>query len=77
MKNYPKLFYEKEDKPLHKIGYTLALALMGVGALETARSIPHIIKGHSDIEEATLGPLGIVTGGIVAYSYLREAKVIY
>ena len=77
MKNYPKLFYETETKPIHKVGYTLALAMMGIGALETAHSIPYIIKGQSDITGMTLGPFGIVAGGVVAYSYLKEAKVIY
>tara|TARA_B100001094_G_C18158333_1_gene787798 strand:- start:1461 stop:1694 length:234 start_codon:yes stop_codon:yes gene_type:complete len=77
MKNYPKIFYETETKPIHKVGYTLALAMMGIGALETAHSIPYIVKGESDITGMTLGPIGIVAGGIVAYSYLKEAKVIY
>ena len=77
MKNYPKIFYETETKPIHKVGYTLALAMMGIGALETDHSIPYIVKGESDITGMTLGPIGIVAGGIVAYSYLKEAKVIY
>ncbi len=77
MKNYPKIFYETETKPIHKVGYTLALAMMGIGVLETAHSIPYIVKGESDITGMTLGPIGIVAGGIVAYSYLKEAKVIY
>lgn len=77
MKNYPKIFYETETKPIHKVGYTLALAMMGIGALETAHSIPYIVRGESDITGMTLGPIGIVAGGIVAYSYLKEAKVIY
>ena len=77
MKNYPKIFYETETKPIHKVGYTLALAMMGIGVLETAHSIPYIVKGESDITGMTLGPIGIVAGGVVAYSYLKEAKVIY
>jgi hypothetical protein len=77
MKNYPKIFYETETKPIHKVGYTLALAMMGIGILETAHSIPYIVKGESDITGMTLGPIGIVAGGVVAYSYLKEAKVIY
>ena len=77
MKNYPKIFYETETKPIHKVGYTLALALVGIGVLETAHSIPYIVKGESDITGMTLGPIGIVAGGVVAYSYLKEAKVIY
>jgi len=77
MKNYPKIFYETETKPIHKVGYTLALAMVGIGALETAQSIPSIVKRESDITGITLGPIGIVAGGVVAYSYLKEAKVIY
>ena len=77
MKNYPKIFYETETKPIHKVGYTLALAMVGIGVLETAHSIPYIVKGESDITGMTLGPIGIVAGGVVAYSYLKEAKVIY
>jgi hypothetical protein len=77
MKNYPKIFYETETKPIHKVGYTLALAMMGIGALETAQSIPSIVNRESDITGMTLGPIGIVAGGVVAYSYLKEAKVIY
>ena len=77
MKNYPKLFYEKETKQIHKVGYTLALALIGIGALETAHSIPYIVKGQSDFTGMTLGPIGMIAGGIVAWSYLKEANVIY
>jgi len=77
MKNYPKLFYEKENEPLNRVGYAIALCMMGIGALETAQSIPSIIKRESDITGMTLGPIGIVAGGVVAYSYLKEAKVIY
>ena len=69
--------FEKETKPIHKVGYTLALAMMGIGVLETAHSISYIIKGQSDITGMTLGPIGIVAGGVVAYSYLKEANVIY
>ena len=53
MKNYPKLFYEKETKPLHKVGYTLALATMGIGVLETAHSIPYIARGESNFTGIT------------------------
>lgn len=77
MKNYPKIFYEKETKPLHKVGYTLALATMGIGVLETAHSIPYIVRGESNLTGITLGPIAIVAGGIIAYSYLKEANIIY
>ena len=56
MKNYPAEFYATETKLIHKVGYTLALALMGVGALETLHSIPYILRGESSPIGATLGP---------------------
>ena len=77
MKNYPKLYYETEKKPIHLIGYTLALGLMGIGALETVHSLPYIVKGQSNLVGMTLGPLGIVAGGIVASAYLKEAGITY
>ncbi len=76
MKNYPKEFYAKETKTIHKVGYTLALMLMAVGVAETVHSIPYIIKGESDMTGITLGPIGVAAGGIVAYSYLKEAGVV-
>jgi hypothetical protein len=77
MKNYPALFYKTEKKPIHIIGYTLALALMGVGVLETAHSIPYIIKGESNIVGITLGPIVVACGGVAAFAYLKEAGVDY
>jgi hypothetical protein len=77
MKNYPALFYKAEKKPIHIIGYTLALALMGVGVLETAHSIPYIIKGESTPIGMTLGPSIVLLSGLIAGGYLMEAKVIY
>ena len=47
MKNYPKEFYAKEKKPIHIIGYTVALGMMGVGFAETVHSLPYIVKGES------------------------------
>ena len=76
MKNYPKEFYAKETKTIHKVGYTLALMLMAVGVAETVHSIPYIIKGESDMTGMTLGQIGVAAGGVVAYSYLKEAGVV-
>jgi len=77
MKNYPKIYYETEKKPLHLVGYTLALGMMVIGALETAHSIPYIIKGQSNLVGKILGPVGIVAGAITANLYLKEAGVDY
>jgi len=77
MKNYPAIFYKTEKKPIHLIGYTVALALMGVGVLETIHSIPYIVKGQSNLTGMLLGPVVIVAGGVSAYAYLKEAKVVY
>lgn len=77
MKNYPAIFYKTEKKPIHLVGYTLALALMGVGILETAHSIPYIVKGQSNLTGMLLGPVVVVAGGVSAYAYLKEAKVVY
>jgi hypothetical protein len=77
MKNYPAIFYKTEKKPIHLIGYTVALALMGVGLLETAHSIPYIVKGESNLTGMLLGPVVVVAGGVSAYAYLKEAKVVY
>ena len=77
MKNYPAIFYKIEKKPIHLVGYTLALALMGVGLLETAHSIPYIVKGESNLTGMLLGPVVILAGGVSAYAYLKEAKVVY
>ena len=77
MKNYPKMYYKKEKKPIHLIGYTIALGMIGIGALETLHSIPYIIKRQSNLVGITLGPLGMVAGGIVATAYLKEAGISY
>ena len=71
------MFYAKEDKPIHIAGYTVALVMMGIGVLETIHSIPYIVKGQSNLIGMTLGPIGIVSGGLVAGAYLKEANVIY
>tara|TARA_B100002019_G_C21185249_1_gene555855 strand:- start:594 stop:866 length:273 start_codon:yes stop_codon:yes gene_type:complete len=76
MKNYPKLYYETEKKMIHKVGYTLALGMMGVGVLETAHSIPYTLRGESDLTGKILGPMGIIAGGYMAYLYLNEAGLV-
>ncbi len=77
MKNYPKEFYAKEKKPIHIIGYTVALGMMGIGVAETVHSLPYIVKGESTTTSILLGPIGIVAGGVVAFAYLKQAGVVY
>jgi len=73
----PKKYYATEKKMIHKVGYTLALGLMAVGVLETAHSIPYIVKGESNLTGMTLGPIVIACGGVAATMYLKEAGVDY
>jgi len=73
----PKKYYATEKKMIHKVGYTLALGLMAVGVLETAHSIPYIVKGESNLTGMTLGPIVIACGGVAATMYLKEAGVVY
>lgn len=75
MKNYPKIYYETEKKPIHLIGYTAALALMITGVAETAHSIPYILRGESSTVGKILGPVGIIAGGATAFLYLRQAGI--
>jgi hypothetical protein len=77
MKNYPKEFYAKEKKPIHIIGYTVALGMIGVGFAETIHSLPYIAKGESTTTGILLGPIGILAGGAVAFAYLKQAGVVY
>lgn len=72
----PKKYYETETKGIHKVGYTLALAMMFTGVLETAHSIPYTLKGESDLTGKILGPMGVIAGGYMAYLYLREANLV-
>ena len=76
MYNYPKLYYETEKKPLHLVGYTLALGLLTVGVLETVHSIPYILKGESSPIGMTLGPATVILSGLIAGGYLMEAGLI-
>ena len=75
--NVVKEYYATEKKMIHKIGYTIALGLMAMGVLETAHSIPYIVKGESSPIGIAIGPVVIACGGIAAFAYLKEAKVDY
>ena len=77
MKNYPKIFYATEKKLIHKVGYTVALAMMAVGVAETIHSLPYIYRGESNLVGIVLGPAGIIAGGAMAGLYLKEAGVVY
>ena len=70
-------YYSKEPKTIHEVGYSIALALVGIGVLETAHSIPYIVKGESNLTGMTLGPIVIACGGVAASAYLKEAGVDY
>ena len=72
MRNYPKEFYNKEDKMIHKVGYTVALGLMGIGVAEIFHGAYYAIQGNFG-----LGIVTTIASGIVAYEYLREAEVVY
>lgn len=81
MENYPAKFYEAEKgKPLHVVGYTVALGMMGIGVAETAHGIYyglHPSKRRGSLMGYALGPILLASGGVAAYSYLKYAKVIY
>ncbi len=72
----PKKYYATENKGIHKVGYTLALAMMITGVLETAHSIPYTLKGESDLTGKLLGPMGVIAGGYMTYLYLSEANLV-
>lgn len=73
----PKQYYATETKPIHLVGYTLALGMMVVGLAETVHSIPYMIRGESNTVGKILGPAGVVVGGLMATLYLKEAGVDY
>ena len=75
MRNYPKEFYNKEDKMIHKVGYTVALGLMGIGVAEIFHGAYYAIQGKGG--NFGLGIVTAIASGIVAYEYLREAEVVY
>ena len=52
----PKQYYATEKKMIHKVGYTIALAMMGIGVLETLHSIPYIVKGQSNLRRYDTRP---------------------
>jgi len=73
----PKKYYATEKKPIHLIGYTLSLGLMGIGALETVHALPYVIRKQSNLVGLTLGPIVIACGAVAATMYLKEAGVDY
>lgn len=73
----PKKYYATEKKMIHKVGYTISLAMMGIGIIETIHSLPYIVRGESNIVGMALGPTVIACGGISAFAYLKEAGVEY
>tara|TARA_R110002020_G_scaffold161643_4_gene346934 strand:- start:1199 stop:1438 length:240 start_codon:yes stop_codon:yes gene_type:complete len=74
MLSLPTKYYAEEKNPLHLAGYTLALGMMVVGLLETIEGGYYYLKdGESNM---LLGPLGVIAGGYMAYSYLGEAKIV-
>jgi|TARA_R110001632_G_scaffold22529_2_gene64662 hypothetical protein len=75
--NVVKEYYATEKKMIHKIGYTIALGLMAIGVVETAHSIPYIIKGESSPIGIAIGPVVVACGSIAAFAYLKEAGVDY
>jgi hypothetical protein len=75
--NVVKEYYATEKKMIHKIGYTIALGLMAIGVVETAHSIPYIIKGESSPICIAIGPVVVACGSIAAFAYLKEAGVDY
>jgi len=74
MTNYPAKFYAADDDLADRVGYTAALGLVVLGAAETIRAMPRI--GSGDLKLGLAASL-IAGGGLVAYMYLRKAKVIY
>ena len=69
----PKKFYSTESNPLHTVGYTLALGMMGVGLAETVEGTYYYLKAGDG--NLLLGPLGVIAGGYMAYAYLNESGV--
>tara|TARA_R110000851_G_scaffold95322_2_gene207115 strand:+ start:772 stop:1017 length:246 start_codon:yes stop_codon:yes gene_type:complete len=72
----PIKYYNTEKKSIHKVGYTMALGMMGIGLIETIHSLPYTLKGESNLTGMVLGPLGLISGGYMAYLYLNEAGVV-
>ena len=72
-----KEYYSKEPKAVHIVGYSIALALVGIGVAETAHSLPYILKGESHFIGTILGPLVIACGGVAMFGYYREMEKQY
>jgi|TARA_R110001583_G_scaffold90160_3_gene231978 hypothetical protein len=72
-----KGYYSKEPKTIHLVGYSIALALAGIGVLETAHSLPYILKGESHFIGTILGPLVIACGSIAMFGYYKEMEKQY
>jgi len=72
-----KGYYSKEPKTIHLVGYSIALALVGIGVLETAHSLPYILKGESHFIGTILGPLVIACGSIAMVGYYKEMEKQY
>ena len=64
----PKQYYATEKKMLHKVGYTIALAMMGIGVLETLHSIPYIVNGQSNIVGLVFCRGVVAWGGVAAFA---------
>lgn len=74
----PKQYYATETKPIHVMGYTLALGMMAVGLYETIHSVPYMIRGESTTAVSKiLGPAGVIAGGLMATLYLKQAGLDY
>jgi len=56
---------------LPKEYYALAL----IGALETIHSVPYIIRGESNLNNALLGPIAVGAGLVSASMYLKQAGI--
>jgi hypothetical protein len=48
-----------------------------MGVLETAHSIPYLVKGESSPIGIAIGPVVVACGSIAAFAYLKEAGVDY
>jgi len=74
MTNYPAKFYAADDDLADRVGYTAALGMVVLGAAEVVRPARDGPDGHKYLG---LAASLIAGGGLVAYMYLRKAKVIY
>lgn len=77
MTNYPAKFYAADDDLADRVGYTAALGMVLLGAAETIRAAKVSCLGTCGETKLGLAASLIAGGGLVAYMYLRKAKVIY